>query len=114
MTDAAVSAIQKAFHTPTGPKILLSKNAAGMMMTMYRHREMIRDGPPLPSPSKAPDEVTETEDTRNPALMMRSARSPALIVPGALVNRLMSQPGANRQINVPIVMMTAHIYKTTL
>mgnify|MGYP000113947879 FL=1 len=66
-----------AFQTPTAPKNLLSKNAAGMMTTTYRQREISKEGVPFPSPSNAPEDVTETAETINPAPMMRKAVSPA-------------------------------------
>ena len=34
------------------------------MRTIYRHREITSEGVPFPSPSKAPQETTETEETR--------------------------------------------------
>ena len=43
-------------------------------------RETINDALPLPSPSSAPHAVTDTEEIRNPAQMIRSAVLPAVIV----------------------------------
>ena len=77
MTAEITSVIQNAFQTPTAPKNLLSKNAAGMMTTTYRQREISKEGVHFPSPSNAPEDVTETAETINPAPMMRKAVSPA-------------------------------------
>ena len=46
---------------------------------MYRESEMIKDCTPFPRPSKAPEEVMETEDTKNPILMIRRAVFPVLL-----------------------------------
>ena len=73
MIAVIASVIQNAFQTPTAPKNLLSKNAAGMMTTTYRQREISKEGVPFPSPSNAPEEVTETAETINPAPMMRNS-----------------------------------------
>ena len=82
------SATQNAFHTPAGPKpqSLESIHAAGIMTTTYLSRDMSRDGVPFPNPSSAPDEVTDTADTTNPAHIMRSAVPPAFIVDTFSVN----------------------------
>ena len=40
---------------------------------------MTNDSFPFPSPSKAPDTVTETDDTINPILMSLSASLPSRI-----------------------------------
>jgi len=56
--------IQKAFQTPEGPKSLDRMKAAGMMTMTYREREITRDCGPFPRPSRAPEAVTDTEDTR--------------------------------------------------
>lgn len=77
MTAVIASAAQNAFQTPAAPKNLLSKNAVGMMMIMYLHREIINDCSPFPNPSNAPEEVTETAETTKPAAMIRRAVSPA-------------------------------------
>ena len=70
------SVIQKACHTPEAPIKRLSQNAAGTMISKYRHREIIREGIPMPKPSNAPEETMDTEDTINPALIMRRAAAP--------------------------------------
>ena len=77
MIAVIASVIQNAFQTPTAPKNLLSKKAAGMMTTTYRQREISKEGVPFPSPSNAPEDVTEPAETINPAPMMRKAVSPA-------------------------------------
>ena len=71
MTAAITSVTQNACQTPTAPKSLLSQNAAGRMTTTYRQREISKEGVPFLSPSNAPEEVTETAETINPAPMMR-------------------------------------------
>ena len=83
MTAVISSVTQKAFHTPSGPKARLSRNAAGTIITRYLHRDIMSDGTPFPRPSSAPDEVTETADTTKPALMIRRALSPASIAAGS-------------------------------
>ena len=77
MIAVIASVIQNAFQTPTAPKNLLSKNAVGMITTTYRQSEISNEGVPFPSPSNAPEDVTETAETINPAPMMRKAVSPA-------------------------------------
>ena len=64
-----------------------------MMISTYRNREITREGTPLPSPSSAPDDVTETADTTKPALMMRSALSPACMVSWLWVKSPINGPG---------------------
>lgn len=54
---------------------------------------MTNDSFPFPSPSKAPDTVTETDDTINPILMSLSASLPSRIVSGFPVNRPISACG---------------------
>ena len=57
MIAVITSVIQNAFQTPTAPRNLLSKNAAGMITTTYRQREISKESMPFPSPSNAPEEV---------------------------------------------------------
>ena len=57
-----------------------------------------KEGVPFPSPSNAPEEVTETAETINPAPMMRKAVSPAWIVASVWVNSPISWPGISRHI----------------
>ena len=63
---------------------------------------MTNDSFPFPSPSKAPDTVTETDDTINPILMSLSASLPSQIVSGFPVNRPISACGTAIQRIVPI------------
>ncbi len=49
-------------------------------MTRYLQRETINEAVPLPSPSSAPHAVTDTEEIRKPAQMIRSAVLTAAIV----------------------------------
>ena len=75
------------------------------MITTYRNSEIIRDCVPFPSPSSAPEDVTETDETIKPALMMRRAFCPDKTVSGLLVNRLISCFDAVRHRTVPKTMM---------
>lgn len=49
------------------------------MITTYLDSDMNSDGIPLPSPSKAPEHVTETADTAKPQLMYLRAVTPILL-----------------------------------
>lgn len=81
LTAAATASVtQKACQTPLAPSTRLSRKAAGMMSTAYRSREMRREGPPIPRPSRAPQEITDTDEMMNPILMIRSAVLPAAMV----------------------------------
>ena len=72
ITAVISSVTQNAFQTPFASNARLSRNAAGIITTMNLHSEIISDGTPLPSPSSEPEAVTDTDDTINPALIMRS------------------------------------------
>ena len=67
----------------------------------------------MPSPSSAPPAATETEETRKPALMMRSASAPARMLSGFWVNSPISWAGMARQRTVPAAMMAAHSPRVT-
>ena len=67
------SVIQNAFHTPVGPVSLQRKNASGSIIAINLHRDIISDGMPMPSPSSAPDEVTDTAEITKPIQIRRSA-----------------------------------------
>ena len=54
---------------------------------------MTNDGAPMPSPSRAPEAITETVETIKPRLMMRSAAAPARTVSSFCVKGLMSASG---------------------
>ena len=71
------SVTQNACQIPTTPNIRLNKNAVGIMINIYRQSEINKDGIPLPNPSNAPDEVTDTAETINPAPIILNAVSPA-------------------------------------
>ena len=75
------------------------------MTTTYLSRDMSRDGVPFPNPSSAPDAVTDTADTTNPAHMMRSAVPPAFIVDTFSVNIPISLSGISRHTTVPASMI---------
>ena len=70
---------------------------------------MTRDCVPFPSPSKAPEAVTDTEEMIKPALMMRSAVPPAAIVSAFSVNSSIRPRDATRHKIVPSAIMTALI-----
>ena len=86
ITAVISSVTQNAFQTPFASNARLSRNAAGIITTMNLHSEIISDGTPLPSPSSEPEAVTDTDDTINPALIMRRAVSPAAMTSGLSVN----------------------------
>ena len=73
MFAVIASVIQYAFQTPTAPKMLRSKNAVGMITTTYRQSELSNEGMPFPSPSSAPEDVTETAETIKQAPIIRRA-----------------------------------------
>lgn len=103
---AAVNSVnQNACHTPSAPKKRLRKNAAGIRITRYLHREINKDGIPIPSPSSVPEETTDTEETMNPALMIRRAVLPIRMVASLEVNRCISQSGKIRHSPVPPIIM---------
>ena len=62
------SVTQNACQIPTTPNIRLN---------IYRQSEINKDGIPLPNPSNAPDEVTDTAETINPVHIILNAVSPA-------------------------------------
>src|SRR5699024_396882 len=104
---ATHSVTQKACQTPTGPSAAQSAQDAGIMTTTYRSSEMTSELPPLPSPSSAPDAATDTDETRNPRLMIRSAAAPAATVSGFWVNSAISGPAKAQHSAVPAAMMPA-------
>ena len=73
---------------------------------MYRSNEITRDWTPMPIPSRAPDAVTETVETINPALMIRRAVPPAMIVSALSVKAPISVLAIVRQSSVPAAMIT--------
>ena len=105
MTAVTVSVIQKACQTPAAPRMRHRRNADGMIMAAYLHREMSSDWNPFPIPSSAPADVTETAETTKPALMMRSAVFPLMTVSGLSVNRAIRFPDASRHARVPTAMI---------
>lgn len=68
---------------------------------------MIKDGLPMPKPSKAPHEMTETAETINPILMIRRAALPAMMVSVLVENKPISCPGISQHNTVPAVIMQA-------
>ena len=72
-----------------------------MMISTYLHREIRREGVPFPSPSSAPQAVTDREDTIKPMLMIRRADFPARMVSAFDVNIPIREPGTARQTTVP-------------
>ena len=77
-------------------------------------REMIREAKPIPKPSRAPEAVTEREESRKPALMMRRASPPARMVAAFYVNRAIRGREAVRQMTVPRSIMAAHMTRVVL
>ena len=114
MIAVIASVIQNAFQTPTAPKSLLRKNAVGMITTTYRQSEISNEGMPFPSPSSAPEDVTETAETIKPAPMIRRAVFPVWIVASVWVNSPISWPGISRHITVPSTIMIPLMHKTIL
>ena len=98
---AAISVIQNACHTPTASKKWLKRKAAGIISTVYRSREITREGLPIPKPSRAPLEMTDTEETINPTLIMRKAMLPAAIVSGLVENNPINWPGISNRAPSP-------------
>ena len=82
------SVIQNAFHTPVGPVSLQRKNASGSIIAINLHKDIISDGMPMPSPSSAPDEVTDTAEITKPIQIRRSAVLPMAIVSAFSVKAL--------------------------
>lgn len=66
---------------------------------------MTRDFSPMPSPSNAPEAVTDIVDMINPRQIMRSAVLPACIVLGLVENSPISWPGIIRHIIVPNIII---------
>ena len=84
------------------------------MIATYRQNEIRSDGVPLPRPSSAPEDVTDTADTIKPRLMMRSASCPCRIVSASVVNSPMSAPGIAQHKIVPTSMIAAFIRSVRL
>ena len=91
------------------------------MITTYLNTDIISEGKPLPSPSRAPEAVTDTDDTIKPALIIFKADTPAVIVFSLLVNKPISVPGIHKHIMVPmhmiimtIVVAVVYIFLTRL
>ena len=76
-------------------------------MTTYRSREIHRDGSPSPSPSSAPEAVTETADTIKPRLIKCRAVIPSWRVSGLEVNSPNSLSGMNQERMVPRAIIIA-------
>ena len=106
------SATQKACQTPTAPKNRLKINAAGIIITIYLQREITSEGKPLLSPSRAPQDVTDTADTTKPALIILKAVAPSFTVSLLFVNREIIFEGIIRQITVPTAIIAAIIIRT--
>ena len=78
-----------------------------MITIIYLKSEIHNDGRPFPSPSKAPDDVTDTADTINPILIMLSAVTPNLSVLGFAVNIPNSVDGIIHESAVPKAIIIA-------
>ena len=81
MSDATVSLIQNACHTPLAPKNLDNTQDTGMMTMIQRSAEITRDGFPFPRPSNTPQTMTEMEEMTNPLLMICNAEEPVCHFP---------------------------------
>ena len=68
---------------------------------------MQRDGTPFPSPSKAPEQVTDTADIMKPRLIIRSAVTPFASVSDWLVNNPISHAGTAQESTIPTAMTPA-------
>ena len=107
MPAVMISVIKKAYHTPSASKNLLSTNASGRMTTIYRAKEMLMDGNPLPSPSNAPEHVTDTQEAKKPKLIICSALTPICIVSVFVVNNPIKADGNIQDNKVPTSMTAA-------
>ena len=108
------SVIQKECHTPASPKNWLNTKANGTMMMRYRSKETARDSFPFPSPSNAPLDTTETEETMKPQEIIRSAEEPAVIVAVCVVNIFIKISGVNIKSAVPTAMIPKEIISASI
>ena len=65
----------------------------------------------MPSPSRAPEKVTETAETINPALIIRRAWAPIWTVCALEVKSPISRSGTVRQRTVPTTIIRALIHR---
>ena len=72
-----------------------------------RRREISREGPPRPRPSRAPQEITETAETMKPPLMIRRAVAPISTVSALSAKRPISCPGTAQHSTVPKAIIPA-------
>ena len=79
------------------------------MITTYLDSDMNSDGIPLPSPSKAPEHVTETADTAKPQLMYLRAVTPIFIVSDFLP--LLTNHNYNIQYHSDIFYITIKLFR---
>ena len=84
-------------------------NAAGIIITIYLQREITSDGKPLLSPSRAPQEVTDTADTTKPALIILKAVAPSFTVCEIKIKSEIILDGITKQITVPTAIIVAII-----
>ena len=77
ISAAAVSVIQKVFHTVWMPSVFVSRNAMGMLKSTYLSAEMMRDCGPFPSASRAPADTMDSEDMTKPKQIVLRAGTPA-------------------------------------
>ena len=68
----------------------------------------------MPRPSRAPEEVTDTEEITNPAQMIRRAVPPAWMVSGWEVNSPIRGSAQSRQTTVPKAMMIPLAHRVAL
>lgn len=107
------SVIQKACHTPRASRKRLKTNATGRISRAYRSREITSEGVPMPSPSRAPQEMMETEETIKPMLMIHKAVLPMAMVSALVENKPISCPGIVQHRMVPTAMMHAERVRAT-
>ena len=67
----------------------------------------------MPRPSSAPLEITETEETINPMLIIRRAVLPTAIVSALVENNPINWLGINQQSMVPAVMIQTESISAT-
>ena len=84
-----------------------------MMNSVWRRSEMTSEGTPIPSPSSAPQAMTETEEITKPRLIVRKAALPAAIVSAFCENSPINSAGTNQHSAVPTAMMQAESASAT-
>ena len=91
---------------------MLKTNADGIIITIYLQSEITSDGKPLLSPSRAPQEVTDTAENTKPALIILKAVAPSFTVSLLDVNIEIIFDGTVKQITIPTAIIIAIIIRT--